>query len=413
MSPYAPPLDWVAGQRDAMLDRTVAWASLNTGTYHVAGLANLLNQVISAAVPLGGTVADVPLPPHRTAAGDGSPLDRPLGRVLSIRKRPEAARRALLVIHTDTVFDPDHPFQTVTRTDENTLNGPGVADAKGGLAVLLTALAAFERSDVAGRLGWEVLLNPDEEVGSPGSAPLLAEAAGRNHLGLVFEPAHADGSLVGERKGSGSFAVTVKGRAAHAGRDFHHGRNAVHAAAEIAVAVADRTGSVPGLTVNVGRIDGGGPDNVVPDRATVHFNVRLPAHDHAGRAVADLQRTVAAVVARRDGITADLTGTFTSPPRPMDVPTTRLYQQVADLGRDVGLTLTWHASGGVSDANKLAAAGLPTVDTLGPCGGNLHSDGEFILVDSLVPRAQLTALLLMKFAAGEVTVGTSTCTPSG
>ncbi len=88
----------------------------------------------------------------------------------------------------------------------------------------------------------------------------------------------------------------------------------------------------------------------------------------------------------------------------MDVPTTRLYQQVADVGRDVGLTLTWHASGGVSDANKLAAAGLPTVDTLGPCGGNLHSDGEFILLDSLVPRAQLTALLLMKFAAGEVDV---------
>ena len=280
-----------------------------------------------------------------------------------------------------------------------------MADAKGGLAVLLTALEAFERSEFADRLGWEVLLNPDEELGSPGSAPLLAAAAGRNHLGLVFEPAHADGSLVGERKGSGSFTVAVRGRAAHAGRDFHHGRNAVHAAAEIAVALSERTGSVPGLTVNVGRIDGGGPDNVVPDRAAVHFNVRLPPHDSAERAVSDLRRTVEAAVARRDGITAELAGAFTSPPRPMDVATTRLYQQVADAGRDVGLTLSWHASGGVSDANKLAAAGLPTVDTLGPCGGNLHSDGEFIRIDSLVPRAQLAAMLLMKVAAGEVVLG--------
>ena len=402
MTPYAQPIDWVAGQAGVMLDRVVTWAGVNTGSHHAAGLANLNNQLIAAVVPLGGTVDEVPLSPHRTVAGDGSPLDRPLGRVLSIRKRPGAARRVLLVIHTDTVFGPEHPFQHVTRVDDNTLNGPGVADAKGGLTVLLTALEAFERSDLADRLGWEVLLNPDEELGSPGSAPLLAAAAGRNHLGLVFEPAHADGSLVGERKGSGSFTVAVRGRSAHAGRDFHHGRNAVHAAAEIAVALSERTGSVPGLTVNVGRIDGGGPDNVVPERATVHFNCRLPPHDSAERAVADLRRTVEATIARRDGITAELAGAFTSPPRPMDVATTRLYQQVADVGRDVGLTLSWHASGGVSDANKLAAAGLPTVDTLGPCGGNLHSDGEFIRIDSLVPRAQLAAMLLMKVAAGEV-----------
>jgi glutamate carboxypeptidase len=308
----------------------------------------------------------------------------------------------LLVIHTDTVFGPDHPFQQVTRMDGNLLNGPGVADAKGGLAVLLTALEAFERSELASKLGWEVMLNPDEELGSPGSAPLLAEAARRSHLGLVFEPAHSDGTLVGERKGSGTFVVTVKGRAAHAGRDFHHGRNAVHAAAEVAVAVAERTGSVPGLTVNVGRIEGGGPSNVVPDRAAVHFNVRLPAHDNPERALADLRRTVAGVAGRRDGIVVEMRGSFTSPPRPMDLPTTRLYQQLADVGREIGLTLSWHTSGGVSDANKLAAAGLPTIDTLGPCGGNLHSEREFIQLDSLVPRAQLTALFLMKLAAGEV-----------
>ena len=402
MSHPAAPLDWIADQRDAMVARVVEWASVNTGTYNAAGVDELVDRLIAAAAPLGGTVADVPLPPHRTILADGSTVDRPLGRALSVRKRPDAARRALLVIHTDTVFGPDHPFQRVRQLDDRTLNGPGVADAKGGLVVLLTALAAFERSDVADRLGWEVVLNPDEEVGSPSSAPLLRAAAGRNHVGLVFEPAHADGTMVGERKGSGNFAVTVRGRAAHAGRDFHHGRNAVAAAAEVAVAVSALSGSVPGLTVNVGRIDGGGPTNVVPDRAVVHFNVRLPAHDQADRAVADLRRAVDAVAGGRDGITAELAGSFTSPPRPMDVATTRLYQQVAAAGRDLGQTITWHASGGVSDANTLAAAGLVTVDTLGPCGGGLHSDGEFLLVDTLVPRARLATLLLMKLATRDV-----------
>jgi glutamate carboxypeptidase len=402
MTPTAAVLDWVAGQRDAMVARVTEWALVNTGSHNVAGLGTLHDRLMAAVGPLGGEVTELPLPPDRVVTGDGSIVDRPLGRVLSIRKRPEAARRVLLVIHTDTVFGSEHPFQAVTRTDANTLNGPGVADAKGGLAVLLTALEAFEQSDLASRLGWEVLLNPDEELGSPGSGPLLAEAARRNHLGLVYEPAHPDGTLVGERKGSGTFSVTVKGRAAHAGRDFHHGRNAVQMAAEVAVAVAERSGSVPGLTVNVGRIEGGGPTNVVPDRAAVHFNVRLPPHDPAERALADLQRTVAAVADRRDGFVVEMIGSFTSPPRPMDVATTRLYQQLATAGQAVGLNLSWHASGGVSDANKLSAAGLPTIDTLGPCGGNLHSDGEFIQLDTLVSRAQLSAAFLMSVAAGEV-----------
>ena len=388
-------LDWVAGQGSAMLARLIEWASVNTGTGNAAGVDRLVDQLIAAFAPLGGELTTTPM-----TAPDG----RPLGRAVSIRKRPDAPRRALLVIHTDTVFGPDHPFAHVRRADDRTLNGPGVADAKGGLAVLLTALLALERSTVAGQLGWEVLLNPDEEIGSPASAPLLREAASRNHFGLVFEPAHADGAMVGERKGAGTFAVTVTGRAAHAGRDFDRGRNAVVAAAEVAVAVAGLSGSVPGLTVNVARLDGGGPTNVVPDRAVLHLDVRLPAGDDPDRAVAELRQTVAAAAARRDGITAELTGAFTSPPRPMDAPTTRLYEQVAACGAALGQPIVWHASGGVSDANKLSAAGLPTVDTLGPCGGDLHSDAEFVLIDTLVPRAQLAALLLMRLATGEAGV---------
>src|SRR5262249_39128994 len=152
---------------------------------------------------------------------EGREKSRPLGKALAFQSPPRAGPRVLLGIHYDTVFGVDHLFQSVTRVDENTLRGPGVCDAKGGLLVLLHALLALERSPVAGSLAWEVLLNPDEEIGSPGSGSLFAAAAKRNDIGLLFEPALPDGSLVASRKGSGNFTFIVHGRAAHAGRDAH------------------------------------------------------------------------------------------------------------------------------------------------------------------------------------------------
>ena len=301
----------------------------------------------------------------------------------------------------DTVYGPEHPFQTVRQVDGNTINGPGVADAKGGLCVMLIALEALERSPFADQIGWEVLINSDEEIGSPGSGPLLKQCAQRNQIGLLFEPALPDGALVGERKGSGNFDAIIRGRSAHAGRDFHHGRNAMHAAAALVVALDELNRTMPGVTVNVGRIDGGGPSNVVPDLAVVRFNCRIPTPHFQARLEGELKRIVEEID-QRDGINVELIGGFRSPPKIVDPPTQKLFDQVADCGRELGLSLTWRSSGGVSDGNKLAAAGLPVIDTLGPRGGNLHSTEEFLLLDSLTERAKLTALLLMKLGAGEI-----------
>ena len=141
----------------------------------------------------------------------------------------------------------------------------------------------------------------------------------------------------------------------------------------------------------------GGPTNIVPDLAIVRFNVRLPAHFSQQRAEGELQRAVENI-RRREGIQVELSGGFTSPARSMDAVTTQLYEQLAYCGKEMGLSINWHASGGVSDANKLAAAGLPVIDTLGPCGGNLHSDQEFLLTDTLTQKAKLAAMFLMKLA---------------
>jgi glutamate carboxypeptidase len=398
MQSHSDVLTWIDAQSPRMIDTVIRWCGINSGSRNLAGLASMSAALQTDFAVLGGEMHEVGLPPESTIDNTGHLVPLALGKAIRIRKRPDAPVQVFLCIHMDTVYGPDHPLQTVRWTDGRTVNGPGVADAKGGLCVMLVALQAFEQSPLANRLGWEVLINPDEELGSPGSAGLLAEAARRNQLGLVFEPAHADGALVGERKGSGNFTVVIHGRSAHAGRDFHQGRNAIHSAAELVVALDQINRAHPGVTVNVGRIDGGGPTNIVPDLAIVRFNARVPAHLNVPAIDAEIQRAVDQI-SRRDGIRVELSGSFTSPPRPMDLPTTRLYEQLAQCGTELGLNVAWHASGGVSDANKLSAAGLPVIDTLGPSGGNLHSAEEFLLTDTLTQKAKLTALLLLRVTA--------------
>jgi glutamate carboxypeptidase len=405
-TPYEPYLDWINGQPDRMLSLITDWANINSGTGNLAGLACFSATLEKEFAVLGGTTERIALPPHRTIDSRGKFVDTALGDALRIRKRPEAPVRVFLGIHMDTVYAVDHPFQHVTRVDERTpggpvLRGPGVADAKGGLCVMLIAIEALERSPIADRIGWEVLINPDEEIGSPGSADLLGMSARRNQIGMVYEPAFADGALVGQRKGSGNFDAIIRGRPAHAGRDFHAGRSAIQAAAAMTVALGELNHGDGEVTVNVGRIDGGGPSNIVPDLAIVRFNVRVPTPESQRQITAELDRIVRQI-SRRDGIGIELHGGFRSPPKVVDPLTQSLFESVAECGRDLGLNLAWRSSGGVSDGNKLAAAGLPVIDTLGPRGGNLHSPEEFLFINSLTERAKLSALLLMKLGSGEI-----------
>ena len=162
---YAPFINWIDGQAAAMRRRVIDWANINSGTGNVAGLTRLSGELRREFEVLGGTTEKLPLEPAVSVDAGGRTVATPLGSALRISKRPGAPLRVFAGIHMDTVYPPDHPFQTATQLDENTLRGPGVVDAKGGLAVMLTALEALERSPFAPRIGWEVLINPDEEIG--------------------------------------------------------------------------------------------------------------------------------------------------------------------------------------------------------------------------------------------------------
>lgn len=393
-------LDHVAAREAAIIGRAVEWANVNSGSRHADGLSAVLTLLEGAARALPGAVERIPTSGSTTVADDGSVREDAHADALKLTCRPDAPLQVVLTGHYDTVFPETSGFQTVVTRADGALNGPGIADMKGGISVLLAALEAFETHPDRERVGWTVLLSPDEEIGSPASAPLLAELGARGHVGMTYEPALADGTLAGERKGSGNYHLIVTGKAAHAGRAFHEGANAVAGAAIIAARLHGLNGQREGVTVNVAKISGGGPLNVVADNAVVRFNVRVPD----AQSSAWISETVRQIATEPPfpGLALDLHGGMTRAPKPMDASQTALFEAVKETGALLGQTIAWKPSGGVCEGNNLHAAGLPNIDTLGVLGGDIHSDQEFAWPASFVERAQLSALILCKIASGEI-----------
>ena len=383
--------------QSTMLANVEAWAAVNSGSRNLVGLARVAGLIGDAFATLPGELRLVDPAPVDAIDALGRSYDLPHGQHLHLTVRPEAPLQILLTGHMDTVFAVDHPFQALSWIDAGTLGGPGVADMKSGIAVMLAALRAVEMSSVAAKIGYEVVINSDEEVGSLASAALLAQAARGKRAALTYEPsALPDGTMAGARPGSGNFSFTVRGRSAHAGRNPEDGRNALIAAADLALRL--KAAVRPGLSVNPAKIDGGAPNNVVPDLAILRVNLRPATIADQALAQALIAATVADVAAAHD-IAIDVHGHFARPPKPMSAGLEQLFGIVAQAGADLGQTIGWKSTGGVCDGNNIAACGVPVIDTMGARGGSIHSMEEFLIVDSLGERAALSALTILRLAA--------------
>ncbi|MBX9896906.1 MAG: hydrolase [Qipengyuania sp.] len=382
-----------------MLRETCAWAAINSGTGNLAGLADVAGQLADAFAALPGEIDLIAPAPVTAIDAAGHEVARAHGRHLVLRVRPEVQRRLLLTGHMDTVFAADHPFQAVTRVDTDTVNGPGTADMKGGLNVILHALKAFEATPGAARIGYDVLINSDEETGSLASAALIAELAKGKYAALTYEPsALPDGTLAHARGGTGNYSVTIRGRSAHAGRNPRDGRNAIVAAAELVLRLTRL--EAEDITVNPAKIEGGSANNVVPDLAVVRFNVRPRTTGAMERFEGQLTDLVAAIAEERE-VEIHRHGGITRPPKPVDATAQKLFDLVRDCGAELGQSIGWQPSGGVCDGNNIAACGVPVVDTLGVRGGAIHSPDEYMIVPSLAERAALSALVLTRLASGD------------
>ncbi|NIJ15923.1 hydrolase [Sphingobium vermicomposti] len=378
-----------------MLDQVLAWSAINSGSRNLTGLKTVASGLADAFSVLPGEMTMSGAAAVTSVDADGRENAMPLGDNILLTVRPEAPLQLLFTGHMDTVFPADSAFRHC-RMDGDLLNGPGVADMKGGIAVMLAALRAFEGSPLHDRIGYQVVLNSDEEIGSPGSAPLLRQAAQGKQAAFTYEPsALPDGTLAGARPGSGNFSIIVTGRSAHAGRNPADGRNALLAAADIALRLEQLVGE--GLSVNPARIDGGGPNNVVPDHAILRVNIRPVSAERQQLAEASMAHIIGEVARMRD-VSIHIHGGFGRPPKTLDAQALALLDLVSACGRRLAQRIGWRDTGGVCDGNNIAACGVPVVDTMGVRGGAIHSPDEYLIVPSLAERASLTALLLCTLA---------------
>lgn len=394
MKPFTPK-DFDA---PAMLEQVQTWCAINTGAGNLDGLRAQAAELSDAFAALPGEVELIDPAPVTVIAPDGSEIAKANGQHLVVRVRPTANRRILLTGHMDTVFPKDHPFQRQNWLEQDVLNGPGVADMKGGIAVILHALLAFEESASTGSLGYDVLINSDEETGSLASADLIAEMAQGKLAALTYEPAALpDGTLAHARRGTGNYSVIITGRSAHAGRNPEEGRNALVAAADLILRLKKMERE--DITINPAKLEGGGPNNVVPDHAVLRFNIRPKSTEATEGFDSDLKILLRSIEAEHE-VSSHRHGGITRPPKPVDPKAQKLFDLVKQCGEELGQSIRWKSTGGVCDGNNIAACGVPVVDTMGVRGGAIHSADEFLIVSSLTERAALSARVIQRLALG-------------
>jgi glutamate carboxypeptidase len=307
--------------------------------------------------------------------------------------------RVLLIGHMDTVFEPGTPAVRPFRLDGdgNIATGPGVTDMKAGLLAGLYALRAI------GEIPFERLTfiaNPDEEVGSPSSTPHIRAAAADADVALVLECGRANGDIVSSRKGIADHRLVVHGRAAHAGIEPEKGHHAILEAARVVREAQALNGRWPGVTFNVGTIRGGTRTNVVPDRCELAIESRSVTGDGLDAAIAAIRELVA--TPEVPGTTIEVSTEFSWRPMEKTDRSARLVEHTRSVAERLGFTVNDAATGGASDANTTAGMGVPSLDGLGPVGGNDHAPSEYLEVDSIVPRTAMLAGLLLEIAADPV-----------
>ncbi len=316
---------------------------------------------------------------------------RLFGDVLEARFGPRSSNdRVLLLGHLDTVWPLGTPKTMPWRVRDGRLWGPGVFDMKAGVAIAFTAIellleAQFLRREVV------LLLNSEEEIGSPISRPLIEQVAQQCSAVYVLEPAHGLACKT-ERKGTGYWKVCVRGVAAHAGVDFEKGANALRELARVIETVSGWTDLKRGLTISVGVAGGGTKSNVIPAEAWAEIDARIARAADGPR----IERKFAALKAVDKRCAVTVSGGINRPPMERSRGGAALYKRARAIAAELGFTLDQAATGGASDGNFTAALGIPTLDGMGAVGEGAHATRESVFIEQLAPRTALLAGMLVQ-----------------
>jgi glutamate carboxypeptidase len=376
---------------DARLPRFLAeletMVKIDCGSYTPDGVNRIADLVTDALRADGAETERIPHRPGDDAAQLG---DLVIGRFAG------DGPRILLIGHMDTVFDAGTAAERPFRIEGDRAHGAGVTDMKAGLLAGLHAVAALH--EAGARPAITFVANPDEEIGSPFSTAHIRRLAPDHDAVLVLECARANGDIVSARKGIADYHLTIVGRAAHAGVEPEKGRSAILEAASQVVALHALNGRWPTVTVNAGVIHGGTRPNVVAERCELQVDLRAATTDAFDAAAAEVARLASAPTV--PDVSIDLRRIASHPPMEKTEVSARLVDHAVAIAGELGFALRDAATGGASDANTTAALGIPTIDGLGPVGGDDHSVDEWLDVTSIGPRTTLLAALLARIGSG-------------
>jgi glutamate carboxypeptidase len=378
--------DLVASRFDAYVDALATMVNVDCGSYSPAGVNRIADLCEERFRARGWDVDRRPHVPDRGAVQ--------LGDLVMGTLRGAGGPRVLLVGHMDTVFDEGTVRERPFRAEADRAFGPGVSDMKGGLLAGFFAADALQDAglDTFGHITY--VCNPDEEIGSPFSGPIIARLADEHDVAFVLESARANGDIVSARKGITDYVVQYRGRAAHAGVEPEKGRSAILQAAGTIAALHRLNGRWPGVTLNVGVVHGGTRTNVVPERAELHVDLRSPELTTLTEAEREVER-IAATIVVPDVVAEVVANRWHRPMEPTEG-SRQLVSTATSIAAELGFELHDTATGGASDANTIAAAGTPVIDGLGPIGGDDHAPGEWLDLSSVVPRTTVLAALIAR-----------------
>lgn len=311
------------------------------------------------------------------------------GNNLIVQHKDAVDPKIILVAHMDTVFPLGTAAERPFRIEGDRAYGPGVVDMKSSQVELLYAIKALQQTGSESYKNMLIILNSDEEVGSPTSRPLIEEKSQGKEYALIMEPARKDGSLVSARRGGGSYTVIVKGKAAHSGIEPQKGRSAIEELAHKVIQLNALSDYEKGISVNVGLIEGGSSINTIPPIAIAHVDIRISEMHQAKY----LEEKIKEICATTDvsGTQIILKGSISRPPMEKNEQTQSLLHLIEEVGKEIGLQVFDTATGGGSDASFTSATGVATVDGLGPVGGNAHSEDEYLEIKTLPERTLLLA----------------------
>lgn len=366
---------YINSKKTEMLDLIEQLVNIDSGSYVKKGIDRIGSILIKKYEELG-FIIDVK-------------EEEVYGNHLVIRHKKAKSPEIILLAHMDTVFPEGTVAERPFHINGDKAYGPGVVDMKSSLVEVLYAIKTLIWSGSDSVENVEILLNSDEEIGSPSSRSLIEERSKWKKFALVMEPARKDGSLVEARRGGGRFTLMVQGKAAHSGIEPEKGRSAIEELAYKIIQLHDLTDHDKGMSVNVGIIEGGTAVNTVSDSAVAHVDVRISEIEQAEY----LEEKMKEICATTEvpGTNVELEGEIGRPPMEQNDQTKSLLHIIKGVGEEIGLKVSATSTGGGGDASFTAANGVATVDGLGPVGGNAHSDKEYVEIGSIPERTLLLA----------------------